>query len=353
MRSLGWLVVALVVAGCVGADPETSVPRSNGSSVEAPEDNATLPAPSAPIGERMPSAMERFVFLENHTLGVLASDAPEMPIAKVPESLSAVAFWESFAQPLVLAPWSSFAFRVPFEATAEIDVSLNIVADAPAVSTNPKAAGFPAVGGWVGTPERFAFFVLAQDAPDTLEAGKVYTVHLKATPPKGGFFVRAEEQLALYTFLSYQTAEGKTASYVVGGPDPAGFRLAHNHFNVSAPRAIVVVDETGEIGPNPGPTGDTHNAPVNIPVIIPPEAVYAVLEVEGTPKVGSRIDVDGSLRTAGGEVITGGSGPNAREVAVVGPGNLQAFGRDLVAHVTCSACPAGGTWSLKVTAYAP
>lgn len=349
---LAWLPVLVLVVGCV-AQPSPEAPRGNETPVAAPEEESAPPPVSVPIGERMPAGMERFVLLANHTLGVMRPEDPELALANVPETLTPTAFWESFAQPLTLTPWASDEFRVPFETTGELDVTIRFMSDVPAVAAQPKAAGFPGAGGWIGTTERFAFFTLAADAPDSLEAGKVYTVHLKGTPPAGGFFVRAGERLAVYTFLSYQTADGTPVEYVIGGPEPAGIALAHAHFNVTAPRAIVILDEVGEIGPNPGPAGDLHREPVDLPLKVPADAVYVVLEVDGTPKAGTRIDIDGSFRTPSGEPIAGGSGPNAREVAVLGPGNLQASGRDLVARVTCASCPAGGTYTLKVTAYAP
>lgn len=347
-------LVLLLLAGCVATPPPEEV-DANATTPTAPTSgsgNETTEA-TPPIGERMDTTMERFVLLENHTLDVLQPDAPEMPAANVAEPLSAIAFWESFATPLTLTPWTAPPFRVPFETTGDIEITIRFSSNAPAIATNPKAAGFPGVGGWLGTVDRFAFFLLAQDAPDSLEAGKVYTVTMKATPPKGGFFARQGDQLALYSFLSYQTADGTPVSYVVGGPDPAGVKLPHAHFNLSAPRATVLLDESGELGPNPGISGDMHNAPVDIALSVPPDALYVVLEVDGAPKAGDRIDIDGGFRTSGGDVITGGSGPNAKEIAVLGPGNLQAYGRDLLAHVTCGACPNGGTYTLKVTAYAP
>lgn len=348
-----WLLGAIVlVVGCV--TPADDAPAVNQTPVDAtptPDQGASVAAP--PMGERMPATTERFVMQANQTLGVLRPGDPELAIAKVPQTLSATAFWESFATPLSLPAWPSYPIGVAFETTGDVEIALSFSVDAPATSTNPRAAGFPPVGLWFGTLERQAFFLLVSDAPDTLEAGKVYTVRATARPPTGGFFVREGEQLALHPFLSYQTADGRAPSFVVGGPEPAGFLLPHEHFNLSAPRAIVLVDETGELAPNPGFTGDTHQDPIDVPFTVPPEALYVVLEVSGAPKAGSRIDVDGSIRTPGGETIAGGSSPNAQEVAAIGPSNLKAFGRDLVAHVTASAAPAGGTFALKVTAYAP
>lgn len=304
-------------------------------------------------GARMPPTMERFVMLPNQTLGVLRADEPEMPVATVQQSLSATAFWESFVTPLALDAWPSFPMRSAFETTGDIELTISFSATAQGVSANPRAAGFPPVGAILGTPERFEFFLFANDAPDTIEANKVYSVKLTASPPEGGWFVREGEPVAVLPFLSYQTADNSPLSFVVGGPEPAGFLLPHEHFALSAPNATVLVDESGELSPNPRPTGDMQQQPLDVPFTVPPEALFVVLEIAGAPKAGTRVDVDVSARTPAGELIIGSSGPGAVEKTVLGPGNLRAYGRDLVAHVTASAAPAGATYALKITAYAP
>lgn len=348
-----WIIACVaVLAGCMGAPAPTAEPTTN-ATLGTPGDvsNATGPAP--PVGERMPVAMERFALLANGTLGVLASDAAPMPQANVPEPARPTAFYEGFATPLTLTPWPSFPFGRAFETTGDIEIMLSFTSASTAVATNPKPAGFPAVGAWFGTPDRFAFFLLATDAPDSLEAGKVYTVKLHAAAPPGGFFVRPGEQLALHPFLSYQTADGQPVSYVVGGADPAGFVLPHQHFNLSADRAAVLVEKTGELGPNPGPTSDMQQQPVDLAFTVPPEVVYVVMEVEGAPKAGTRVDIDLSARTPGGESVASGSSPFARELVVLGPGNLAASGRDLVARVASSSSAGGATWTLRITTYGP
>lgn len=346
------LVVLLLLAGCVTPPRQDAVETNESAPTATPTGDASAPPPAAQ-GERMPATMERFVMQANTTLGVLRPDEPEMPLATVPQALSATAFWESFVNPLTLTPWPSFPLRSAFETTGDIAIVLSFTSTAPGVSPNPRAAGFPPVGGWLGTTERHEFFLLANDAPDSIEANKVYTVRLTAKPPRGGWFVTEGEQLALHPFLAYQTADGSPVSFVVGGPEPAGFVLPHEHFELVAPTAIVLVDETGELGPNPGPSGEMQQEPVDVPFNVPPEALYVVLEVSGAPKAGQRVDIDVSARTPGGEVILGGSSPYAVEKTVLGPGNLREFGRDLVAHVTSSASPAGATYALKVTAYTP
>jgi hypothetical protein len=343
-----WTVLlVLLLAGCASPDAPTQQDRITPSTptVEAatPEDGASE--------ERMPITMERFVLAAGGRLVVL--DPTELPVEKVPEPLRATAFYESFASPLKLMVWTSEPFQSAWESTDEIEISLSFAARAPAVSPNPRTAGFPPVGAWLGTPERYAFFLLAQDAPDTLEAETVYTVTMRAPMPRGGFFVREGEQLALHTFLSYQAADGSAVDYVVGGPDPAGLALPHQHFALQAPIATVLLDERGEIAPNPGPTGDMQQTPVSIPFTVPTDALFVVIEIDGTPKAGTRLDMDVSARTPSGEVVVGASGPHQREVVVMGPGNLAQAGRELLAHVVNAANPSGATYALKVTAYSP
>lgn len=349
------LVLALVLAGCASPPADDTGPAGANETADgapaAPEANATMPVGG--VSDRMPVALEHFVLTPEHGLRVIQEGEPELPVTKVAETLTATAFYQSFAQGLTISPWVGPNSRSAWETTGEIDIALSFSSDAPATSTNPRAAGIPPVGAWFGTPERFAFFLLATDAPDTLEAGKVYTVHLKVAPPNGGFFLLEGEQLALHTFLSYQTADARAPSYVVGGPEPAGFFLPHEHFNLSAPRETVVLEESGELLPNPGPTADSQpEAPV-IPVSIPADAVYVKLEVSGAPKAGARIDIDGSFVTASGDLIAGGSSSRDHEMVLIGPGNLAAYGRDLVAHITNSASPGGATYALKATAYVP
>lgn len=347
------LLVALL-AGCASAAPREVDASDGNASTEVATPSVPASAPSdAPMGERAPPAMERFVLLPGGQLGVFNASAPELPATLVPEPLRSTAFYESFATPPTLTQWASEAFRSSWETTGDLEIRVSFTAGAPAAGANPGAAGFPPVGAILGAPERHAFFLFAIDAPQTLEADKVYTVTLRATPPRGGFFMREGEQLALHTFLSYQTADGTPVAYVTGGPDPAGLLLPHQHFTLRAPNATVLVDEAGELGPNPGITGDMQQEPVDIPFTVPPDALYVVLEIEGAAKAGPRVDLDVSARTPAGDVVGAGSGPGAKETVALGPGNLAAHGRELVAHVTNSANPSGATFTLKVTAYAP
>ncbi|HUR69342.1 MAG TPA: hypothetical protein VM370_08845 [Candidatus Thermoplasmatota archaeon] len=347
------LLVLALVAGCVTPDAHSPTPETNVTSPtgDASMPNGTMSMP--PMGERMAVATEPFLLMSDHTMTVVPRDAQPIPEATVAETARATAFYESFASGLELTPWTGPPSRSAWETTADLDITVKFKTNAPAVGTNPSPAGFPAVGGWFGTTERAAFFVLATDAPQTLEANKVYTVHLVATPPKGGFFLREGEHLALTTFLSYQVADGSAPMYVVGGDEPAGFALVHEHFNLTAPTATVLYDKSGEVGPNPGFTGDMQQTPVDVPFKVPPDALFVVLEITGAPKAGTRVDLDVGARTAGGDVIASGSSPEATEMVVLGPGNLAAYGRDLVARVTSSSNPSGATFALKITSYAP
>ncbi|HVM44439.1 MAG TPA: hypothetical protein VM582_00785 [Candidatus Thermoplasmatota archaeon] len=344
------LLALVLLAGCIGS-PVQDVPAEGAPPQDAaPEGEADAAAP--PVGERTPVRMESFVFLADRTIGFVP-EGETLPEERVAEPLSGFAFYTAQAQGVTLSPFLSFPFDVPFETTGEFDLTLKLVATAAAVSTFPGASGFPTVGGWFGTAERFAHFVGAPDMPPSLEAGKVYEVKMRVPLPKGGFFVREGEQLAFTPYANYQTADNSPLAWVVGGAQPSGFDLPHSHFNVSAPRAIVLLDESGETGPNALPTGEANQKPASFAFSVPPEAVYVVLEVQGAPKAGARVDVDGSIRTPSGEVLAAGTSPLAREVAVVGPGALAAAGRDLVAHVTSSASPSGATFRVLVTAYAP
>lgn len=349
-----WLAAILLLAGCV----------TPSSTDDAPATNATIPdgtgtggalnetPPASGMGERMERRSETFVLLADRTIGVVREGEKGPEEARVPEATSGTAFHQSFVTPPPLAPFSTGPIPVGFETSAEFDLTLSFVATAPATTTLPSTSGFPTVGAWFGTPQRWAFFVGAPDAPQTLEANKVYTVSMRVPLPKGGFFVRAGEELAIHPYLNYQAADGSPVSWVVGGAQPSGFTMPHTHFNLSAPVATVILDEAGETGPNPGVSAQQDPRPVDLPVKVPADAAYVVLELTGAPKAGSRIDIDASFRLASGEVLASGSGPYEREVVVLGPSALAQVGRDLVAHVA-SAGASGGTFRVTVTAFAP
>lgn len=350
------LAVAILLAGCFtpasDAPPTTTNATAPTGEGPAGSPTANASAPSTGMGERAPTAMERFYLKEDHTLGVIREDTGEIPSATVRETAASTAFYQSFAQGLSLTPWTSEPFRSAWESTGDIEITIRFTSSVPAASTMPSSAGFPPVGAWLGTPERYAFFLLAQDAPQTLEPNKEYSVTLVAKPPQGGFFVREGEQLALYTFLAYATADGNTASYIVGGPEPAGILLPHSHFNLTAPRATTILEEAGELPPNPGPSGDMMESPPEHSFSVPPDALFVVGTVTGAPKVGTRADIDLHF-VAGGESIASGSSSHPEEIVMLGPGNLQAYGRELVARITGSGIPAGGTYSVKIVAYSP
>lgn len=346
----------LLLAGCFtppsDVPPTATTPATQDGAGDAGTGNATTEAPP-PVGERAEASVEVFALAEGRTLRVVRAGDPELPMAHVPETVAPTALYQSFAQGISLTPWTSEPFRSSWESTGDLEISLSFMSDAPATATQPKASGFPAVGAWLGTTERYAFFLLATDAPDTLEAGKVYSVKLVAKPPQGGSFVREGEQLALYSFLTYQTADGGPVNYVIGGPTPSSVRVPHAHFNVTAPRATVILEKSGELPPNPGPTGDMMQDPPMLEFSVPADAVFLFAEVSGAPKVGTRADIDLAILSPGGDVISGGSSPRSTEVVAIGPGNLEAYGRSLVARITGSVIPAGGTFSVKVTAYSP
>lgn len=353
MRAV-WLAAILLLAGCVTSPATTDdAPAANATApggVGSGASNAT--APASGMGERMARRSETFVLLADRTIGVVREGEKGPEEARLPEPASGTAFHQSFVTPPPLAPFATAPFGVGFETSEEFDLTLSFVATAPAATTLPSASGFPAVGAWFGTTERWALFLGAPDVPPTLEANKVYTVTMRVPLPKGGFFVRAGEQLAIHPYLNYQAADNSPISWVVGGAQPSGFTMPHTHFNLSAPVATMILDENGETGPNPSVSGEQNPQPVDFPVKVPADAVYVVLEASGAAKAGSRLDLDASFRSASGEVLAGGSGPHEREVVVLGPSALAQAGRDLIAHVTSSGA-SGATFHVTVTAYAP
>lgn len=350
MRAV-WLVVVLL-AGCVTPEAPDDAPGTNSTDPDAPSGEANETAPPA-MGERSTGRMETFVLLANRTIGVVREGAPGPDEGLVPEAASGTAFYQSLVAPPPVTPFASFPFNVPFETTGEFDITISFMATAAAASTLPSASGFPSAGAWFGTPERWTFFIGSSDAPPTLEANKVYTTTMRVPMPKGGFFVRAGEQLAIMPYLNYQASDNSPISWVVGGAQPSGFALPHSHFNLSAPVATPIVDKSGETGPNPSFTGAQNPQPYTFAFKVPPEALYIVMEVSGAPKAGTRIDIDGSLLSPAGEVLAAGSSPYERETVVLGPSALAQVGRDLVARVTSSGSASGGTFTLKVTAYSP
>lgn len=352
MRALA-IALLLLAAGCVtppGDDASLTPTASAPATPTGPAANATV---APPIGERMAATTESFVFLANRTIAIHRPDAEPLAEERVAEPASGTAFFSGQVLPLTLTPFVSFPFRAAYETTADLDITLSYVSSAPAVATTPSQSGFPAIGGWFGTPERWAIFVGATEAPASLEAGKVYTATMHVTIPPGGFFVREGEQISLTPYANYQSADGQPIQWVLGGPAPSGFLLPHSHFNLSAPRAVVLLDENGETGPNPSPTSEQNPQPADLAFTVPPDAVYIVLEVTGAAKAGPRIDYDGSIRTPGGDVLASGSGPFATEVVVLGPSALASAGRDLVAHIASGSAASGGTFHAVVTAYAP
>lgn len=350
MRAV-WLAIVLLV-GCVTPEAREDAPATNATGEGTPSADADETAPPA-MGERAVGRMETFVLHANRTIGVVRDGEAGPEEGTVAEPASGTAFYQSLATPPPLTPFVSYPFSVPFETTGEFDITMSFMATAAAAATLPSASGFPTVGAWFGTLERWTLFIGSAEAPNTLEANKVYTVTMRVPMPKGGFFVRQNEVLAIHPYLNYQASDNSPISWVVGGAQPSGFAMPHSHFNLSAPIATLIADQTGETGPNPGVTGDQNPQPFDLAFKVPPEALYIVMEVSGAPKAGSRIDIDGSILTAGGEVLAAGSSPRERETIVLGPSALAQAGRDLVAHVTSAGSVTGGTFTLKVTAYSP
>lgn len=296
----------------------------------------------------MEPVTERFLLTADHGLSVLPEGAQPPAQQTVVEPLSPTEFYQGFARDISLQPWLSGPIPSAFEATQEVTVTLTITSAQPAASTT-KAVEFPPVGGWIGAGDRYAVFFGMADAPDTLEAGKVYVLTTKVAMPKGALFVRQGESVALYTYLSYQTANGGSASYVVGGETPSVVELPHTHFELNAPRTIPLVEESGAFESHPGVTSEDDPSAAEVVIDVPTEAAYVVIELTSTAGPTGRIDADLHVMGAGGE-LGAATGPTAREIVVLGPHAL-AQARSLTARVQ-SASLSGGAWTLTATAYA-
>lgn len=348
---VAFAALLVLLAGC--ASPTTTqdvapspTPTASPANLTAPVANATLPA----VGERGPVANERFVLTASHELAFAQPGGPDAPLADVPESFQG----SFFVQPdpaSLLKPWTGPPSQRAFEAMQDVTLTLRYRASQPAVAATKDV--FPAVGAWFGTPERWAVFLApAAAAPDTLEAGKTYTVQLVGKMPTTGFFVRVGETLAIHPYLNYHTADGSPVSYVVGGPEAAGFVLPHLHFNVSAPTATVVLDKSGALGPNPSSTTTQDPQPVDLEVPLPANAVYVVATLEASSAApAGPFDADLAL-LANGAKLGESTGPGPHEAVELGPTALAKAGGKLVAHVAGSGA-AGGSFHLVVKAFGP
>lgn len=349
MRALFVLVVTAFLAGCVSAPastPTSTLTNVSNVTSKAPTPNATVGG----TGERSALGMERFVLSADHSISVPQPGAPEPPASNVPESSAVATFVLTNDASTTLKPWLGASSHRSFEAFGDVPITLRIVS-AQSSAALTKGVQFPAVGGWFGTKERWAVYFSAPDAPDTLEAGKTYTLKMTAKLPAGGFFIKDGEQLALHTYLGYQTPDNSPVSYVVGGPDPAGFALPHAHFNVTAPTATVILDKKGTLSPNPAVSTTSDPQPTDISFDVPAGTQYLVADLVGTATGGDRVDADLALR-AGAETLGSGSGPSPHEVVELGPTAIAKAGGKLTAHVA-GVTPSGGTFRLTVTAYGP
>lgn len=338
------LLLVLLLAGCVGAEQAPTVPSNATAKTEPIVTNQTGPLPL--IGERNGAVVEHFVLTSERALA-MANASIEMPIAEVPELFSGLAF----AQPgggATIKPWEFGPVRQAFEATQDITLTLRYSSDQPATAYT-KPAGFPPVGGWFGATGRFAVFFGATDAPDSLEAGKVYTSKITIKMPPGGVFLREGENLAIMPFIVYESADNSPLSYVVGGADPAGFALPHVHFNVSAPNETKLLEKSGAFNPNPHISTTSDPAPTILEFDVPKNVAYVVAELVATPTGPGTFDADLSL-SSGSEVLGQGTGPLPSETVVLGPTALAKAGGKISATIT-QASLAGGSYKLVVTAF--
>jgi hypothetical protein len=171
---------------------------------------------------------------------------------------------------------------------------------------------------------------------------------MQAKMPEGGLFFHEGEAMVLYPFLAYEVGPG-TLSYHVNDANLSSIAFGHQHFNVSAPKATVLAEKTGDLTPFVGPSSQANPQPIDIAVTIPPDAVYVVAELMGTAATPGHLDADLALRS-GTTDVGSSTGPTAHEVVTLGPTAL-AKARDLTAHITSTGPK--GTYALKVTAYGP
>lgn len=338
------LIVVLIAAGCAGAPEAPTSPSNATTQKDGAVANVTTPAPL--VGERDDVFVEHFVLAANRSLA-MANASVELPVEKVPELFSGTAFIQP-AGGAAMKAWEFTPARRPFEMAQDITLTIRYSSDQPAAAFT-KAASFAPVGGWLGTKDRFAVFFQATDAPDSLEAGKVYSSKITIKMPPGGVFIREGEALAITPFLVYQTADNSPLSYVVGGPDPAGFALPHVHFNVSAPNETILLEKAGTFNPNPHVSTTEDPSPTIIEFDVPKGVAFLVAELVATPTAPGSFDADLSL-SVGSEVLGQGTGPLARETVVLGPTALAKASGKISAKIT-QASVGGGSFKLVVTAY--
>lgn len=372
MRLAALAVVAILLAGCsapgaTSEDDEAPAEEPAASPTAAPlrapprspTPTTTPPASAPPRGEEpiaeqattappVPTTM-RFVLRADRSIAQLVSGETVPAEERVPEPVGGADFALGLPQGLAFHPFASAPMTSAFEIVGEVKLTMKLVADAPAFAALPSEAGAPSIGVWFGTPERHLAFLTAE-VPTILQPDEVVTLDLVVPAQEGGILVRPGESFALWTYVSYQTADGSKVSWVVGGDEPAGFDLTVLPVELPAGSAIGVLDEEVDALPSPAFTSNDPQ-PHEFRLALPPGARLLVAALEGTPRAGATMDMDLALRTPDGEVIAGSFGPYAQETVVLGPGALALVGDELVARVVSGTSP-GGTFRLVVTAYA-
>lgn len=344
MRAAPFALAFLALAGCVASPTEPSL-DANATAPTAPAANLTTEI-QAPIGERMTRVVETFVWDADHGL-TLTEDLTGSPTLVPETAATGRGFLTSQVDGIQMAPWATRPFPSAFEMDGELEVLLTFSSDQPGGSPF-KTFGLPVVGGWIGSTDRFAVFFGAADAPDAIEANKVYTLRVPVKLPESKLFFREGETLVVHPYLGYEVGPG-TLSWHANDAALSGIKMGHQHFNVSAPIATSVLDTTGELSPFAGPSSEQNPDSTDVPLQVPPDAVYLVVEVIGTPATPGHLDVDLAL-LSGSDRIGSSTGPTAHEIVVLGPTAL-ARSRDYVAHVTSAG--AKGTFTLQATAYGP
>lgn len=338
------LVLVLLAAGCAAPGDAPSVTVSPtmeaGTSPTEPGvgENATDELDTTPF----PGTL---YFAPDYTF----TFEPPTSESTVPERVDPAAFYSLQAgQSATWSPWATGGDPNALEIMGDLTVDLRIRASAHATQTTPKAAGFPGAGGWIGSGEARNLFYLHQGAPERLEPDVTYSFSTTITLPRGGLLLRPGEAFSPHPWLAYQTGDGTPVQYVVGGDDPASIVGTLRRVPWPATTAVEILSETGEMGPHPGFTTAGNPDAVEFPLSLPEGTHHVVIETTGAAKAGTAdIDVD---VMKGGDVILGGHGPGTDERVVLGPGNIEAYGRELSIYVSSSSV-AGNTWSVKATAY--
>lgn len=344
-----------VLEGDAGADasrgptPAPTPKRPTPTPEPTPTQTSVAPHADPPPAAPGPVAM-RFALRADRSIALLQPGETIPTEERVPEPVSGADFATGLPQGLAFQPFVSPTTLHAFEIVDAFTLTLRFVASSPAIAALPSEAGAPTIGVWFAAGDRHLAF-LTSDVPTVLMPDEVHTVELTVPKAEGGILIRQGEPIVIKSYLSYQTADGSKVSWVVGGDDPAGFELQALPVDVGAAGGTIVLDETADAAPSPAFTANDPQ-PSTFDFEVPAGTRYLAASLEGTPEAGATMDMDLTL-LQDGEVVGGSYGPYAREMVVLGPGALAALDAStLTARVVSGTSPAGGTFTLVVTAYA-